>query len=331
MDVPGFSRAARHRFPPGHRFPGRGRFRADLACLALAGVLWGTGGLLGSLLGTVAGLSLLWVAACRLLAGGVLLLAFPAVRRGRPAARPGRAVLAVPSGRAAWRRIAVTGALSAVFQGCYFAAIACTGVSLATLVTIGGTPVIVTAAGHLPGRRPARGPGAVTLTLALAGLGLLAGFPGGGRGEAAVLAGTGLSLLSAAAFAAFTLLGSSPVPGLGDLTVSGYGFVLGGLALLPLAAVTGTGPGALAGLSPGGIAAAAALALALAALPTAAAYALYYRGLRTAPAASAALLSLLEPLTAAVLAALFLHDRLGLAGTAGAVLLLAALARAAFR
>ena len=38
----------------------------SMLCLTLAGLLWGTGGLLGDLLGSVAGLSPLAVAASRL-------------------------------------------------------------------------------------------------------------------------------------------------------------------------------------------------------------------------------------------------------------------------
>jgi DME family drug/metabolite transporter len=217
-----------------------------------------------------------------------------------------------PAGRAAWTRIAVTGVLSALFQGCYFAAIAMTSVSLATLVTIGGTPVIVAVVEGVTRRRALGRSGVVTMVLALSGLGLLVGFPGGGLSEAAVLAGTSLSLGSAAGFAAVTLLGGLPVAGLGDLAVNGYGFLLGGVMLVPIAAVTAAG-----------------LLLVLALAPTAVAYVMYYRGLRTAPASTAALVTLLEPLTAAVLAAVLLGDRLSATGIAGAVVLLAAVVRAA--
>ncbi|MGC1569034.1 MAG: EamA family transporter, partial [Trebonia sp.] len=65
--------------------------------------------------------------------------------------------------------------------------------------------------------------------------------------------------------------------------------------------------------------------------PTAAAYTLYFRGLRGAPAGTAALIALLEPLTATLLAALLLGDRLSLPGMAGAALLLAAVAATALR
>ncbi|HSZ41145.1 MAG TPA: EamA family transporter [Trebonia sp.] len=309
----------------------RYRSSADLACLALAGLLWGTGGLFGSQLGQVAGLSPLSVAAYRLLAGGGLIVVFRTLPRrdltSRDLSRRNLGRRRTPSGRAAWRRIAVNGLLSALFQSCYFAAIACTNVSLATLITIGGTPVIVAIVERVTGRRPLGRSGGVTLVMALVGLGLLVGFPDGSFPETAMLAGTGLSLLSAAGFAAVTLLGTSPVPGLDDLTVNGYGFVLGGVVLLPLAGLVGPGLGVRTALGTGDAAAAAALLLALAAFPTAIAYTLYYRGLRTAAASTGAVLSLLEPLTAAVLAAVFLGDRLGPVGVAGAALLLAAFAR----
>jgi drug/metabolite transporter, DME family len=279
-------------------------------CLVLSGLLWGTGGVIGTLFGRAAGLSAMLVAAYRLLAGGGLIIAFLAATGRR-----------WPAGRAAWTRIASNGLLSALFQGCYFAAISLTSVSLATLVTIGGTPVIVAIGERALGRRTLDRKGVTTIVLALAGLGLLAGRPGGGFGETAVLASTGLSLLSAAGFAAVTLLGASPVTGLDELTLNGFGFSLGGLVLLPLAAAFGGGLGFRPSLASAGLLAALAIG------PTAAAYTLYFRGLRKAPASTAALLSLIEPLAAAVLAAFVLGDRLSPAGIAGAVILLAAVVR----
>ncbi|HET9970727.1 MAG TPA: DMT family transporter [Streptosporangiaceae bacterium] len=279
-------------------------------CLVLSGLLWGTGGLIGTLFGRAAGLSALPVAAYRLLAGGGLIVAFLTLAGRR-----------WPAGRAAWTRIAVNGLLSALFQGCYFAAISLTSVSLATLVTIGGTPVIVAIVEQARGRRAPGRAGVITTAMALAGLGLLAGLPGGGLSETAVLAGTGMALLSAAGFAAVTLIGTSPVPGLDELALNGFGFSLGGMALLPLAAVAGGGLGFRPGLASAGLLAALGIG------PTAVAYTLYFRGLRKASASTAALLTLIEPLTAAVLAALVLGNRLSVTGIAGAVILLAAVAR----
>ena len=279
-------------------------------CLVLSGLLWGGGGLIGTLFGRAAGLSALSVAACRLLAGGGLMVSCLMLTGRR-----------WPAGRAAWTRIAVNGLLSALFQGCYFAAISLTSVSLATLITIGGTPVIVAIVEQARGRRALGRAGAVTLAMALAGLGLLVGLPGGGLSETAVLAGAGMALLSAAGFAAVTLLGPSLVTGLDSLTLNGYGFSLGGAVLLPLAVTFGGGVGFRPSLVSAGLLAA------LGAGPTAAAYTLYFRGLRNASASTAALLTLTEPLAAAALAAAVLGERLGLTGIAGAALLLAAVVR----
>ena len=279
---------------------------APLLCLVVAGLLWGTGGLTGTLLGRAAGLSPLSVAALRLLAGGGLIVAFRVI--------PGRRW---PSGRAAWARVAVTGLLAATFQAAYFSSVSLTSVSLATLVTIGATPVIVLAGELLLGRRRLDRPSVMRTALALAGLGLLVGLPAGGYGADAVLESAGMALLAAAGFAVLTLAGAVPVPGLGEETVTGLGFTLGGLILLPLAAAAG-------GLAFRPTAAALGWLAALAVGPTALAYTLYFRGLRGAPASTGALLSLLEPLTATVLSVAFLGNRLSPTGIAGAGLLAAA-------
>jgi DME family drug/metabolite transporter len=223
-----------------------------------------------------------------------------------------------PSGRAAWTRIAAIGLLAAVFQSCYFTAVSLSSVSLATLVTIGSAPVIVLAVERARGqRRIGRLAGCAT-SLALIGLGLLVGLPAGGIPESAVLASAGLAVLAAAGFATLTLISARPVAGLDDLAATGFGFTLGGLILLPVAAVFGR-----LGFTPSP--ATLGLLAALGTGPTAVAYTLYFRGLRTAPAGTAAQLSLLEPLTGTVLAALILGDRLGGSGIAGAVILAAAL------
>ena len=126
-----------------------------------------------------------------------------------------------------------------------------------------------------------------------------------------------MAVLAAAGFAAVTLTGARPVPGLDDLTVTGFGFTLGGLIVLPLAAVFG-GLSFRPGLE------AIGLLVALGTGPTAVAYTLYFRGLRRAAASTAALLALLEPLTGAILAAFVLGQRLSATGIAGAATLVAA-------
>jgi drug/metabolite transporter, DME family len=277
------------------------RYSPGLLCLVLAGLLWGTGGLTGSLLGRTAGLPAMAVAAYRLTAGGALLVVFLTAAGRR-----------WPAGRAAWTRIAAVGLLAALFQSCYFGAVALTSVSLATLITIGSAPVIVQAASRLL-RRPSRSRPATTC-LALAGLALLVGVPTGGVRESAVLASAGLAVLAASGFAALTLLGEKPVAGLDELSTIGFGFLGGGAVLMTVAAVT-------SGVSFAPHLDVIGLIFALGTGPTAVAYTLYFRGLRTASASTGALLSLLEPLTATVLAVLLLGNRLSAAGVAGALLL----------
>jgi DME family drug/metabolite transporter len=152
--------------------------------------------------------------------------------------------------------------------------------------------------------------------LALVGLGLIVGLPSG-FAETRVAASAGMALLAATGFSALTLVGSRPVPGLDDLTVTGFGFLLAGLVLLPLAAADG-------GLGFRPAPAAIGLLIALGIGPTAVAYTLYFRGLRAAAASTAAMLTLLEPLTGTVLATLVLGERLSPTGIAGAIILAAA-------
>jgi DME family drug/metabolite transporter len=267
-------------------------------------LLWGTGGLAGSLLGRVAGLSSITVAAFRLTAGGVLIVCYLTATR-----RPW------PSGRAAWSRIIAIGLLAAMYQSCYFTAVSLTSVPLATLVTIGAAPVIVLGAERVTGR-PAARLAVLTTGLAVAGLGLLVGLPSGFR-ETAVLASAGMAVLAAAGFAALTLVSARTVAGLDDLTVTGFGFTIGGLLLMPLAQLAG-GIAFRPGL------AAIGLLVALGTGPTAVAYTLYFRGLRTAAASTAARMTLLEPLTGTILAAWLLGERLSATGIAGAAIIAAA-------
>ncbi|WP_349339614.1 DMT family transporter [Plantactinospora sp. B6F1] len=286
----------------------RHRSGAGLWFLIISGTLWGTGGLTGSLLGRHTGLSPVAVAGYRLAVGGILIVAFLALTGRRP-----------PPGRAAWTRIVVLGVLAALYQVCYFGAVSLTSVSLATLVTIGAAPLLVLAAEAVAGRRRVDRGTAGTCALAVAGLVLLVGLPAGGFGAVVVLLSTLLALVSAAGFAAITLVGARPVPDLDELAGTGYGFTLGGLLVVPLAAGT-VGLGFQPGL------AALGLLVALGVGPTAVAYLLYFRGLRTVRPGTAALL---EPLVGAVLAALLLGDRLGPVGLVGAALLGAAVVLAA--
>jgi DME family drug/metabolite transporter len=272
--------------------------------LVLAGILWGTGGLFGRMLGDATGLSSLAVATYRLAVGGLLLVGYLLVTGAR-----------LPRSRAAWARIAAVGALAALFQVSYFTAVWFTSVSVATLVTIGSSPVLVL----LARPRSADRRGLVAVGLALCGLLLLVGVPAdGGPSTAAVLAGGACALVAAAGFTAMSLLGARPVPGLDAMATTGLGFTLGGALLAPLAVAT-------SGLTFAPTPVAIGLLVAFGLVPTAVAYTCYFRGLRGAEAGVGVLMALLEPVTSAVLSAVLLGDRLGASGIAGGLLLCTAL------
>ncbi|TQS39642.1 EamA family transporter [Cryptosporangium phraense] len=270
--------------------------------LVVAGVCWGTGGVTGRALSEVGGLSAPAVAAYRLLIGGALLVVVLAVRRRRP------------RGGAAWRRVLAVAGLAAVFQASYFSAVAVSSVTISTLIAIGSAPLLVLAVDAVTTRRLPERATIRPVLLGLTGLALLVGAPTG-QSLGRTLAGVGLSLVAGAGFALLTLLGRRPVDGLDEATTTGYGFLLGGTGLL-LALGTSADLGVRLSLTSLGL-----LAL-LGTVPTALAYTLYFRGLRSSTAVTATVVALLEPLTATVLAVALLGERLSVPAAVGAVVLL---------
>ncbi|WP_113697674.1 DMT family transporter [Amycolatopsis albispora] len=291
----------------------------DRAAVALvtAGVLWGTGGLAGSFLSAQGNLHPLAVAGCRLLFGGLCAIGYLLVT-GQ--------LRAVPRGRAVLVRLLVVGVLLAEFQVSYFASVALTSVSLATMTTIGSVPVFVAVATTIRDRRLPAPATVAAVVIALAGLALLTSSSIGteGTGGGGVLVGgLACALAAGAGFAVLTLVNGKPVAGLEPLPTIAFGCLAGGVLLVPLS----LGSVLSADWRPEVMAA----ALFLAVCPTAVAYAAYFRGLRTAHPVVAALAALLEPLVAALLAALLLDERLGLTGWCGAALLVGALGVASVR
>jgi len=284
--------------------------RRNALSVTAAGALWGTAGVAGLALGERTGLDPLAVGWYRLAVAALVLLGARALRRGP---RPEVARRDLP-------RVAGVGVLLAWYQVTFFAAVDRAGVALATLVTLGLAPVLVAVATAAAGRERPRAAVLAALVAAIAGLALLVGVPSGGD-PADRIPGALLALGSAAGYAGVTLLsrGLAGRVAPGDLTVAG--FAVATVALLPLAAASGLSLAAPGAAPPAGT---LGLLLYLGAVPTALAYALFFSGLRTTGATAAAVITLVEPLTAAVLAAVLVGERLGPAGLAGGALLLAA-------
>ncbi|MFI6106603.1 DMT family transporter [Streptomyces sp. NPDC051310] len=290
----------------------------SLFYLIVAGVAWGTAGAAASLVFRTSDLGPLALSFWRCAGGLVLLLAALAVRRRRaagPAEPRRRRVL----------RILGTGIGLTVFQSAYFAAVEATGLAVGTVVTLGAGPVLIALGARLTmGERLGRG-GSLAVVGALGGLVVLV-LGSGGTGEVRP-AGVALALLSAAGYAAITLLTRwlGRDAGGGDaLVTTAWAFAIGGAGLLPLAVAEGLVPGTAE------LAQVVGLLAYIAAVPTALAYALYFAGAAVVRAATVSVIMLLEPVSAAVIAVTLLDERLTAATVAGTLLLLAAVAGLAF-
>ncbi|MCD0442980.1 EamA family transporter [Glycomyces sp. A-F 0318] len=288
--------------------------KRGLAYLTVTGLAWGTTGAAADLVYRAGDLGPAAVSFWRHLGGLALLLAFAAIRPRRPRARSAR-----PFHRRAALLVGV-GVGMAVFQTAYFAAVEATGVAAATLLTLGAGPILTAAGGRaLLGERLGRG-GLVAVAGALAGLGVLVGANAPGVIEPS---GAAYALLSAAGYAVVTLLGrltGRSGDGEDPFTLTMWSFGIGAAVLLA--------PAWFEGLAPqGGDAPRTVLILGyLAAFTTALAYPLYFAGAARVRAATASVMMLIEPVTAAFLAVAFLGEAFTAATAAGSLILLGSIA-----
>ena len=285
--------------------------RLGLAQICLAGVLWGTGGLAVHVIRDAEPMSVVTISAWRMLIGALFLVtAVAAVRQLGDL----RALVRRHPGR-----VALVGVATATYQALYFAAVVAVGVTVSTVVSLGLAPVIVTVVESLRRRRAPGRLDLLVLAAALVGLVLVsvsAGSAGGPHPTLGVLASIG----SGTAYALTTVVGHGLAQRTPPLSLATASTTVGALALAPLTLVTGVGTGAL------GDPVVSLTLVYLGVLTMGLAYLLFYAGLRTAPGSSAAIATLVEPLTAAVLAALLLDEHLGVAGLLGGALILAAVA-----
>ncbi|ORT60968.1 DMT family transporter [Streptomyces sp. CB03238] len=290
----------------------------SLFYLIVAGVAWGTAGAAASLVFLVSDLGPLALSFWRCVGGLVLLMGALAVRRRRR-----RMPRAVESRRRRLLRILGTGIGLTFFQSAYFAAVEATGLAVGTVVTLGAGPVLIALGARLTmGERLGRG-GVVAVAGALAGLAVLVLGGGGGGGVDVRPAGVGFAVLSAAGYAAITLLTRwlGRHGGGGDaLATSTWAFAVGAVGLLPMAAAEGLVPHTAE------LAQVVGLLVYVAAVPTALAYALYFAGAAVVRAATVSVIMLLEPVSAAVIAVTVLGERLTGATVGGTLLLLGAVA-----
>lgn len=299
--------------------------RIGLLFVCLAGVLWGTGGLALEILRDHSPMSVLTVSAYRMLIAAIaLLVASLALRRGP------RLVALV---RAHPVRAVVVGLGTGAYQALYFGSVATAGVTVATVVSLGLAPVLLAVVDLVRARRRTATRSTVRLTLvvssALSGLVLVsmasALASGSASGAGAVgprpVLGLLLAIASGFVYAGTTALGSSLLAsdGVDPHALTTVATTAGAVGLAPVA-LAGGGPFVTS--DPTALGTLAYLGIFTMAL----AYGLFYAGLRTTRSGAAVVATLLEPVTAAVAAAVLLGERLGPLGIVGSVLILAAVA-----
>lgn len=281
--------------------------------ICLAGVLWGTGGVTLQVVRDHAPLSVLTVSAYRMLiAAAALLVAVALLRRARPLAdllraAPGRAVL--------------VGCGTAAYQALYFASVAATGVTVATAVSLGLAPVVLAVADAVRARRRPTPHRAAVLAAALGGLVAVSVASGGGATGPRPSLGLLLAVGSGTTYAATTALGRTLSQRTDPLSLTTVATAAGAVALVPVALLADPGA-ALVTTDPTALAALGYLGV----LTMALAYGLLYAGLRTTSSTAAVLASLLEPVTAALLAAAVLGERITVTTAVGILLILAGVA-----
>ncbi|HRW04675.1 MAG TPA: EamA family transporter [Caldilineaceae bacterium] len=283
--------------------------RAGLFMVMLAAVLWGTGNAVARTIYDIVDTNAFSVAFLR------MALAVPALL----------IVCAMTLGRRMWFLTPLdlpymlgAGALVALYQVSFYAALPRVGVAIATVVALCSAPVIVAAHSAILLRERPSGKTLVALIAAVIGTGLLINVQSSAQ-QPDVLGGVLLALLAGTLYAINTLVGRKLGSGnrVHPLQTATIGFLFGALILLMIALPMGlvliyptTGWLRLAYLG---------------VIPTAAGYTLFFSGMRTTTATAASIATLMEPLTSTLIAVIVLHEPMSPQALVGSGLLVLAM------
>lgn len=201
-----------------------------------------------------------------------------------------------------------------LFYASYTFAVQTGGVSLASILLYSSPAFVAVAAWFL--LREALTPRKLGL-LALTLTGVVLVSQGGGAGVRVSAASLFWGVTAALSYSSYYLFGKWALSRYSPVTIYAVVLPCGALGLLLLMSFTGVDFSAKSPQVWG-------LLILLAALSTYTAYGLYYTGLRRAEASRAVLVASVEPLIAALLAALVFGERLGVWGLLGGLLILGA-------
>jgi drug/metabolite transporter, DME family len=289
-----------------------GAMLLGLLLVCLSAVSWGTTGSVMTLLAREGTPSPLLVGWARMAVAAPCLLLAAAL-----APSPSRAV-------GGWRprdlaKAALLGVAMAAYQVCYFWAVPRTGVALTALFAICSAPLLIAAGAALWLKERPTPAARIALLLAVVGTAMVLAGPRADGGAPIGFAAGALSALGAGlSYAVYAVTAKELLRRVAPLPLAALTFTLAAILLTPVLALERD---AAAQLGAGWL-----LLVYLGVVPTALAYVVFGAGLARVTATAAGVATLLEPLTAAALGVLVFGERLGIAGWAGAALLLAALA-----
>jgi drug/metabolite transporter, DME family len=252
----------------------------------IAACMWGTNGTAQAL--APQGAQPIIIGTLRIALGGLTLLAYAAMKG---ALRDGKRWVVIPT---------LIAALSmAAYQVFFFSGVARTGVAVGTIVGIGSTPILAGPIAYfVRGERPTR---RWIVATCLGVIGCILLITAGEEINIDPL-GIFLAICAGGSYAVFTTVSKGLMDDHTPEAVMAVSFCLGSLFVLPL--LIGADLRWLA--QPAGILVIFHLGVITAALS----YTLFARGLQLIPVATAATLTLAEPLTAGLLGVFFLHEPL---------------------
>lgn len=278
--------------------------RTGALLIIIAGGLWGTIGVITQWL-SAEGLSALSTAFWRFAIAALVLLAYSVRTHGW------RHLFSLP--RRDRTLVAANGFFLAASQATYMAAIPLAGVTISTLITICAAPLVVVGIGILMGGKRPNQVILAALLATLLGTGLLLVDSDATSGGTDLPAGVVFSLIAAVTYAGVVLCGHNLTTGRDSVYINTLSFTIGALML----GAVGVFAGLSAPISVGGW----GLAVYMGVFPSVIAYGIFLVGMRDVSAEVASILTLTEPLAAALLAALIFGEALTLAGWVGAALM----------
>ena len=281
--------------------------------MSLAGVIWGTTGPVVQLTVEHSALSPITISAYRALAAAIVLNALLSLT--------GRMRTSLASVRRHPGRLLVAGLLIGASQLLFFLSVEWAGVSLSTVICMGFAPTLLLAVSSVRRRRLPSLVQVLTVTMAVVGL-LLISLLGGGRQHASSPALGIVAALAAGACFAFTAeVGGTLSQAVDALTITTAIMNVAALVLVPCAVV-------LVVFTSASFAAdtTSCLLVGYLAVGVVATHLLMFAGLRSTSSGAALVATLMEPVTALLIAAAFLGEHLSGAGVIGCLFIVAAIA-----